>query len=410
MILDSQAVSIINTSIFLRSGLFSQDIANFRISTPRDHLRSRGRGGPDYPAINSARINPRTRKTKTQEIPNTETFSDLLKMLPDIFDSLAVPEVKSGWLPQREIAALKKIGVYVPTPWLLEDVDAPSLPCGEPMPIIASCSIFHSEQDENDISYPRFAFAMREASLPAAIAPTKGTPYRFGYQYMQQKNKNSPPEAWWHYGYIVVGTDGLLRIPMQMTTKYLKILHKKKSSTWTRWTNVPTTAWAPQDILVSREDKKHQSPFSLLMFRQLILWWNRREDSWSVSVRRDGKRATFSIAPKHTAAYFADRELTVDVSGRKKKIVHYVREHDRANGSRVKAHVRGLSEFNWNGFDCVVTAPKLRGNIYTTANLNPTEADESLPIPDGMLDVCDVTNRLADHEDRLIRPIKSPSH
>ena len=51
------------------------------------------------------------------------------------------------------------------------------------------------------------------------------------------------------------------------------------------------------------------------------------------------------------------------ITGQNKKIIHYVREHERYYGDKktiVKAHIRGLNEFTWKGYQCLVTAPEFQ--------------------------------------------------
>lgn len=111
----------------------------------------------------------------------------------------------------------------------------------------------------------------------------------------------------------------------------------------------------------------------------------------------------FSIAPEHTSAYFADRDTVVSVDGKPKKIIHFVRSHVRVNGSEVKAHVRGLREFDWKGYHCAVTAPNLNGAIYTGAALTPVEIDEDDPT-EGYLSTLELADLLATMEDAACVP------
>jgi hypothetical protein len=53
-----------------------------------------------------------------------------------------------------------------------------------------------------------------------------------------------------------------------------------------------------------------------------------------------------------------------------------VREHTRSNGTVVKEHIRGLREFDWKGYHCVVTAPKFNGHLFTQMPIDPVEVDK----------------------------------
>ena len=99
------------------------------------------------------------------------------------------------------------------------------------------------------------------------------------------------------------------------------------------------------------------------IFKQVFEWWvSRKDESWSVAVKNNKQRVTFSIGRAETKRYFADRDKTVlNEKGKPAKIIHYVSEHTRVvKGKKalVREHLRGTDRFSWKGYDCVVTAPK----------------------------------------------------
>ncbi len=63
--------------------------------------------------------------------------------------------------------------------------------------------------------------------------------------------------------------------------------------------------------------------------------------------------------------------------------------------------MRGLREFDWRGFRCAVTAPKLNGAIVTNLDIAPVLIDAEADDSDAYLDIEQVAGRLADAEDRL---------
>jgi hypothetical protein len=68
--------------------------------------------------------------------------------------------------------------------------------------------------------------------------------------------------------------------------------------------------------------------------------------------------------------------------------------------SFVKAHVRGLREFDWKGYRCVVTAPEFKGVIATTVNIDPVdpEADDT---KGEFISTLELARILADIEDTV---------
>lgn len=342
---------------------------------------------------------PKPRRKKTQETPDSETFAELLENLDDTFSSMRIPELKGNWLPKHDIRALHRLGIFVASPWLLEMVKEPSIPADVNLVTMASCMTFPSKYDEGDKVHARFTFAIREPKLPLNVERVAGTPYRFGFcvQLNDNGKATGAPRLFWLWAWIVVTPDRRIVVPHELRQVVHHLNHhrivngSRRGSFIHRQWMMPTAMKADQ--AERQQDYQH---FMLCTFRQLLIWWHNRTSSWSVGVRKDNKRATFVIAPEHTAAYFADREKTVTEGGKTRKIIHYVREHTRVNGSTVKAHVRGLREFDWRGYHCHVTAPKLNGAILTSCPVPPAVRGEPT---DGYLDSEELAAKLADAED-----------
>ena len=346
----------------------------------------------------------RKQRSRTQAIPDTATFSALLEGLEDTFHTMRVPDIKGSWLTKREVTSIKKMGVYVPSDLAIENYDHPTLPVGTNLPAIATAFLVPRKEDTEDKYYPRFIFALKGAALPPGVEPVRGTPFQYGMCFeaaRTEAGKPAPPRVFWMYCWLVVKPDGEIVIPHEHRQFPTKITHRhskrnKGCKTATvhnrRWT-VPSMAAAETGI-----DQAGHVQFLRLAFRQLIVWWAARSTQWSVGVRKDGNRATFSIAPEHTAAYFADRNTVVNANGKPKKIIHFVRPHTRSTGASVKAHVRGVREFDWKGYHCAVTAPKLNGAIFTQCELAPVLLEKE-ELNEDFMETVEFAIKLADAED-----------
>jgi hypothetical protein len=354
---------------------------------------------------------PRKRRasTPTQTRPDAETFAELLDGLESTFHTIQIPPIRGNWLPKADIRALHKLGIFIPSPWLLEIVPRPSLPPDMLLPMVASCKIASRKSDTEDRVHPRFAFAFKEPRLPASVEQIKGAAYRFGYCVelrADEHDKASAPRTFWVWAWVVIKPDGVLAVPRELRQVVHSIAHRRavrEKGRGCRTSSFQTRQWATPTCF-RNDDHPEQDPgeherFLLCIFRQLLLWWTTREERWSVGIRKDGKRATFSVDKQHTAAYFADRDKVVAVDGTAKKIIHFVRAHQRANGSMVKEHIRGLREFEWKGFSCAVTAPKFNGRVLTNSPLTPVEMERGASM-DGHKTTEQVAELLADLEDR----------
>jgi hypothetical protein len=112
----------------------------------------------------------------------------------------------------------------------------------------------------------------------------------------------------------------------------------------------------------------------------MVDWWQGRTERWSVAVKKSGDRITFAVDKSLTKKYFADRDKTIKtISGRNKKIVHYVKEHQRNYDGKittVKEHIRGVNKFTWKGYDCLVTAPEFQSLVTAQFNAGAYEVEE----------------------------------
>lgn len=324
---------------------------------------------PNKP-IKVARKSSYKRKSKTQKPPDMESFSSLLAGLEDSFDTLKMPELTGNWLTKQEISSIKKLGVYVPGKFDMEITDETYADTTKLPAIASALFVPKAHESEPGMIYPRFVFAIKGLKLPVGVERIEGTPFQFGLCYAMNrddKDKAMKPKVFWGWCWLVVTPEGKVVIPWQKTTITSAVVHKnacyrgKIEPLHLRQWHLPSMAVAETGRDQSTHEKHMKSAFS-----QLMTWWNKRKDQWSVGVRKDGHRVTFSIEREHTSAYFADRSTVVNVEGKPRKIIHFVREHTRVTGATVKEHVRGLREFDWKGYHCTVTVPDLKGTVITS--------------------------------------------
>jgi len=140
--------------------------------------------------------------------------------------------------------------------------------------------------------------------------------------------------------------------------------------------------------------------FLRCIFCSALNFWMYKDQQWSVSIRKQGYRVTFSVPMKETKYYFKDREKTaLTPTGKKKTIIHYVREHQRHVNNKittVKEHLRGIREFQWNDCLCCVTAPTF--HRFSSQNFveAPSDFDDS---GESYVEIDDMAKMLANLED-----------
>ena len=121
-----------------------------------------------------------------------------------------------------------------------------------------------------------------------------------------------------------------------------------------------------------------------------------------VRASHGGLTAVFAVDMLRTPYFFKDRQKTVTVNGKTKKIFHIVRTHKRvlADGSEqnVKSHFRGERKFQWHKYDINVTMPGYHHGDLKEYTGSAYEYDESNPIA-GM-DSETTGNKIAQYMDR----------
>lgn len=355
------------------------------------------RGVEETPPIHSEPEKPK-RNTSKQKTPEISDFTSLLDNIDDAFDSMNIPTMTGSWLPRKDIRALHKIGVYVKSDeGFFEICREATIPADISLPAIMSCHLINKKNDTENRLHPRFIFAIKQPTLPSNVERVPGTVYRFA-QAIEPKAGN----MFWFWCWLVVRPDGQIVIPNEFSNVDTRIIHRRKRG-GSRFDVVSNKIWHRPSMAMSRDGFSEEEVNVTLTstFRQLVLWWVGREQNWSVGVRRLGKRVTFVVDRKHTSAYFKNRQKQVTQNGRTRPIIHFVEEHVRENGSRVKAHVRGLSSFEWRGYKCAVTAPNLRGFVATNAGLAPVEVRKDMD-PKELVDSVELSKILANSEDRAV--------
>lgn len=292
------------------------------------------------------------RKVRRHDKEKAKTFSDLLDNLEGTFDSIKLPTMTESWLERDSIVGLKKLGVHVPSPWVMLHLDDAKVNISKPLPaVMCLSSVTKDSVDVEDKHYPKIFFAVKLRKLPWQVSKRTGIPFQFGAAY-EFKGKL----LWLNMYLTVAKTTGEIRFCEELRIKAHKI---------TRTKIFYSQSWRNASFL---EDNNlpidEYQTYIKSLFVSMHEWWSERDTRWNVVVKKNGDRVTFGVDNNHTPYYFKDRDKSIKTaSGQTKKIVHYVKEHERKINDKttiVKEHIRGLQEFNWAGYHCQVVSPKLQ--------------------------------------------------
>jgi hypothetical protein len=208
-------------------------------------------------------------------------------------------------------------------------------------------------------------FGIKHKKLPWHVKRVEGTPYVFGMAHKFMDN------LFWIYAWVVITPDNKVVLCDEMRLKPVKVLNK--GTYMRKEVGMPELAYSLNDGDVPKDEVVRAA------FVFAFNYWVRRADRWSVSVSHRGERLTFGVDKENTKKYFANRDKSVKTeSGLTKKIVHFVKAHDRDYGgkiTKVREHIRGLNSFSWKGYQCLVSAPEFQGLVTAECDVSGIEEE-----------------------------------
>lgn len=364
-----------------------------------------------------AAIAPAPKKTRARSEVTKKTLKGLLDNIEDTFHSYTLPFSKYSWIPKNTATGLRKLGVHVVHNdlWRLDDTVVNEAALAK-MPGIFCVNFGFAKYDSPKALHACAIYGVKVFKLPSFVSKHNGTHYQFGLALRQGRNScnDTEKDLVWLYGYITVTSKGALIIHEEMKPRThivpiknaatrravgSKVLHYHNKE----WGKAAIADWCvPAEQLSVAESVVTGDYVCKLEFATAINWWVKRNENWSVAVTHKGDRVTFAVPKEHTSKYFKDRVKVTTANGNTRPIVHYVKEFERANGSVVKDHIRGLADFDWHGYMCHVTAPKFNGQLSSEFEMSSEEFDEDEGIPRsaGMVDISKIGSVLAELENR----------
>lgn len=303
-----------------------------------------------------------------------ETLGELLDHLDHTFNAYKVSTYSGGWLTQDEIVGLKKLGAHVPNPWQTiwhDDGDKLKVnPKNLPAMMFIAMPADHERANKRNQVCPDFMFGIKHKKLPWNVEKISGVPYKIGMAYRMDK------KLFWICAWVVVHRDGSYEFCKEHTTKAVYVTKgRNKGYAYNK------KAFVKGALVEDEEENKRNGELGAKnFFKWMVDWWQGRTERWSVAVKKSGDRVTFAVDKSLTKKYFADRDKTIKTaSGRNKKIVHFVKEHERdykGKKTTVKEHIRGVNKFTWKGYECLVTAPEFQSLVTAQFNASAYMVDE----------------------------------
>ena len=319
---------------------------------------------------------------KAEKFP--KTLSALLDNIEATFDTYKLKLNPNSWLSRDECIGLRKLGAHVPQK-ILQYANKLVVVDKKPSMFLVSSGAGHNENGSM-----KCLFGIKHKKLPWHVKKVDGTPYAFGMAHKYDK------DLFWIHGWIVITPDNEVVLCEEL--RYDPIRLPNGHGYMRKKMDIPELAAG------LKEGEFAKDLVVKMSFTAAFNWWVGRAERWSVAVLSKGERLTFSVPKEDTKRYFANRDKSVKTAtGKAKKIVHYVHEHDRViNGKsvKVKEHIRGLSVFDWNGYKCVVTAPEFHHAASIEFDIAPTlEGVDVEHFTNGYVGMSKVGHLLAQRED-----------
>lgn len=327
---------------------------------------------------------PEPRKPRKYNKEKRQDFSELLDKLEHTFNNVKLPTMDGSWIAKDSVVGLKKLGVHVPNPLLMcWDNEKKLVDVTKPLPALM-CISQSSEHTVNTQKrfYAKFIFAIKMNKLPWHVSKATGVPYQFGMSF------DMDGKLLWVNMYITVNRKtGVISFCDELKTRPHTVPAKSSNSRKAngKATVFYTKSWGPAEYLEDEERSVNECKvIAQNYFVAMHDWWSERDNRWNVVVKKNGERVTFGVNNDQTPYYFKDRDKTIRTpTGQAKKIVHYVKEHERKYGDKItviKEHIRGLQEFEWAGYQCNVISPKLQAKTAAgfTAPSIDDEGDEDM--------------------------------
>lgn len=142
----------------------------------------------------------------------------------------------------------------------------------------------------------------------------------------------------------------------------------------------------PRWILDNKWFRRDPHEFASFTFRLATNLYANAANDVRVRVQKGNVVAVFSIDMLRTPYFFADRDVTLNNRGSKRRIFHIVRVHGRklkdGKETFVRTHFRGERKFSWNGYNINITIPGLHHRLPLEADIGLHEIDSAEAVRD----------------------------
>jgi len=213
-------------------------------------------------------------------------------------------------------------------------------------------------------AYPAFAYFQKLAHASSVQAVADGDIYRFTCLW-----DDRDPTIRWAATSSAIATchvrlcaDGTVELLKELRTTHATIVHRtgRHGRGRRERLDLSTRQWCyPAWIDDLSDERGWGADLVRMLFGLSMLTYDAATSRVVIRAEHGDVAAAFGIALTRAPYFFADRDLT---DGRKKRIFHAVRAHQRTlatlRTTEVRAHYRGVRDFEWNGHHIHIVLPE----------------------------------------------------
>lgn len=313
-------------------------------------------------------------KARKKYVKRSRTIKKTLDNLDVAFADLTKSFHSQSWEMRASAKQLIALGPYVPPP--LDGLNVGKIDLDK-LPSILFVAPGWQGYNTKRVINPSFVYCVRQNRTPPHCEPTKHTLYRVGMCFDVSKTKSKNGSMFWQSFYAGIDENGIAHLLRWNVSKTVALPSRKGGYIKRDW-EYPKMLDDPEQNRVCGE--KEYREFIHMCFN----FWATRNKMWTIHVKKGGKRMTFCVDVNETKHYFKDRAIVTNEAGNRKKIIHFVHGHKRKTKNAVawvREHIRGEREFDWNGYNCNVKAPRYKGFTLDEWDMAESEygADEETP-------------------------------
>ena len=336
--------------------------------------------------FNDANIVTRKPRKKRGEV--VKTFGALLSNIEETFKLLEfdIDDVTFYKMLKQDVIGLKKCAPLVTdTNFLQSSEERNNVDVNKGLPSYFVISVNQGSNSDEHVMHPDFAFGMKVKKVPWNVTRLPGTVYLFGMAWRDGKKHI------WHGFWLSVLPNGEIRVADELQNKYVTVA----GSSYTKRVWEKSSWHGPQ---TNREAAVRHC------FCETLNRYQERSANWNIGVSNGKKKITFLIPDNEAKDYFRERIKIQTPSGKTKPIIHFVKAHTQNHNGKIidiPEHIRGLREFDWNGYHCTITAPKF--HLMSTsfeAQAEYISEDEKL---EGFVEIGNLADILNSLDDKGIR-------